>query len=212
MQVVKAPNKHKPSFSTKVFLAGSIEMGKAENWQEKITEALSDLDIIIYNPRRDDWDSSWSQDPQKSSNFIEQVNWELDRIDQSDLVVFYFDGATISPITLLELGLCLGKKKEILVFCPNEYFRYGNVYLTMKQNGALYYLMNDDSPDYFEKFVREIKANLKYMIEHNKMAKIESMIQNLDSENLESKKQILINMLAKQILINMLAEDKTYHV
>jgi hypothetical protein len=37
-------------------------MGKAENWQDKITQALSDTNITIFNPRRDDWDSSWVQD------------------------------------------------------------------------------------------------------------------------------------------------------
>ena len=49
--------------SISVFLAGSIEMGKAEDWQSETIKALSDLENIeVFNPRRDDWDSSWKQE------------------------------------------------------------------------------------------------------------------------------------------------------
>lgn len=41
-----------------VFLAGSIEMGKAKEWQKEFIEALSDKPIRFLNPRRNDWDSS----------------------------------------------------------------------------------------------------------------------------------------------------------
>lgn len=46
-----------------VFLAGSIEMGKASDWQQKLIDDLSDLpdDLVLLNPRRKDWDSSWVQ-------------------------------------------------------------------------------------------------------------------------------------------------------
>jgi len=36
-----------------VFLAGSIEMGAAPDWQADVENQLADLDIAIYNPRRD---------------------------------------------------------------------------------------------------------------------------------------------------------------
>ena len=36
-----------------VFLAGSIEMGSAVEWQAQVTDALRDLDIIVLNPRRE---------------------------------------------------------------------------------------------------------------------------------------------------------------
>jgi len=54
MQVIKAPKKFSNKLGKKVFLAGSIEMGKAENWQEKIERELKDTDLVILNPRRDD--------------------------------------------------------------------------------------------------------------------------------------------------------------
>jgi len=43
------------------FLAGSIEMGKAIDWQSQVGNKFNDFDIIIWNPRRLYWDSSWKQ-------------------------------------------------------------------------------------------------------------------------------------------------------
>lgn len=56
MREVKAPSRS--ALDMRVFLAGSIEMGQAEQWQERVVHALSDAgDLVILNPRRDDWDS-----------------------------------------------------------------------------------------------------------------------------------------------------------
>ena len=44
-----------------LFLAGSIEMGGAEDWQQRVIAALADLDLLVLNPRRPDWDASWTQ-------------------------------------------------------------------------------------------------------------------------------------------------------
>jgi nucleoside 2-deoxyribosyltransferase len=122
--VFKAPTK--VNFSgKKVFLAGSIDMGKAVNWQEQVTQALAELDVAILNPRRDDWDSTWVQDI-SNKQFNEQVTWELDMQDAADVIVMYFDPKGQAPITLLELGLYAGSGK-IIVCCPEGYWRRGNV-------------------------------------------------------------------------------------
>ena len=116
----------------KVFLAGSIEMGAAENWQEKVTDALSDLDIVILNPRRDDWDSSQEQSID-NEYFREQVEWELDAQEQCDLIVMYFDPNTKSPITLLEFGM-FSQTGRLLVCCPVGYWRRGNVEIVCERD------------------------------------------------------------------------------
>ncbi|EJL67496.1 nucleoside 2-deoxyribosyltransferase domain-containing protein [Chryseobacterium populi] len=41
----------------KVFLGGSIDMGKAEDWQARVASELSEKNIILFNPRRDDWET-----------------------------------------------------------------------------------------------------------------------------------------------------------
>jgi hypothetical protein len=106
-----------------LFLAGSIEMGTAEDWQTKVELELKDFDITIFNPRRDDWDSSWSQE---SDQFNKQVNWEMNALEKSDVILMNFCKDTKSPISLLELGL-YANKKNMIVVCPKEFWRSGNV-------------------------------------------------------------------------------------
>lgn len=106
-----------------IFLAGSIEMGAAENWQERIESEFESEDVTFFNPRRDDWDSSWSQDGEQ---FNTQVNWELNALDDSDCIFMYFSPETKSPISLLELGLYADSEKMIVV-CPDNFWRKGNV-------------------------------------------------------------------------------------
>jgi len=59
MKIIKAPNNPKleGKWIPRIFLAGSIEMGKAIDWQTHITESLLDLECVIYNPRRVLWET-----------------------------------------------------------------------------------------------------------------------------------------------------------
>lgn len=114
-----------------VFLAGSIEMGKAIDWQNQISKELESIapSVWVCNPRRENWDSSWEQSIHNPL-FKEQVDWELDHLDQSDLAVFYFQPDTLSPITLMELGHRLGSqslRQKTLVACPDGFWRKGNI-------------------------------------------------------------------------------------
>jgi len=133
---IKAPQDTGFESFTKIFLAGSIEMGTAEKWQDKVANALDRRRVIVFNPRRDDWDSSWEQDPTPGTQFEQQVSWELNHIDRSDIVVFYFDPETKSPITLLELGMALAARKRVIVCCPDGFFRKGNVVVTCAKFGV----------------------------------------------------------------------------
>jgi hypothetical protein len=108
-----------------IFLAGSIEMGKAEDWQAELGDWLITKNYNIFNPRRKDWDSSWSQ-TYENPQFSQQVKWELNSLDKSDWVIMYLDPQTKSPISLLELGLFANSKK-LLVVCPDGFWRKGNV-------------------------------------------------------------------------------------
>ena len=67
-----------------VFLAGSIDMGSAEDWQAQFERFLSDLDVLILNPRRDEWDASWEQSI-TNPLFREQVEWELTGLERKSL-------------------------------------------------------------------------------------------------------------------------------
>lgn len=145
MKSIKAPEPIDVSTYRSFFLAGSIEMGVAEDWQKKVSDNLEDYDVTILNPRRNNWDSTWVQsiyNPQ----FKEQVDWELDGIDQVTDVIMYFDPGTKSPISLLELGLVLGrtgddfyKSRKLWVCCPNGFYRKGNVDITCGKYNVIVY-------------------------------------------------------------------------
>lgn len=108
-----------------VFLAGSIEMGVAEDWQNTIGRWFITLGWNVFNPRRTDWDSSWIQS-YENPQFNQQVSWELNALDKSDIILMYLDPNTKSPISLLELGLHATSKK-LYVVCPDGFWRKGNV-------------------------------------------------------------------------------------
>lgn len=129
LNVIKAPQKLTDAGIT-VFLAGSIEMGKAVDWQTQIENKLKELlsgdtVVTLYNPRRDDWDSSWNQSIE-DDNFREQVEWELNALEDADKIVVYIDPETKSPITLLELGL-YARNDNMCVCCPEGFYRKGNI-------------------------------------------------------------------------------------
>jgi hypothetical protein len=117
-----------------VFLAGSIEMGKAIDWQTEVVKTLSDLENVeIYNPRREDWDSSWKQE-EINPQFNHQVNWELNKLEKSDIIFLNFCSGTQSPISLMELGAFASSGKMIVV-CPRDFWRRGNVQIMCTRNG-----------------------------------------------------------------------------
>ena len=132
--VIKPPEKTHP-YGFSIFLAGSIEMGAAENWQVQVEKAMTDINVTIYNPRRDNWDPTWLQ---RDDNpvFKEQVDWELSNLEMADVIAMYFDPNTKAPITLLELGL-FGQRNRTVVCCPEGFWRKGNVDIVCERYSIL---------------------------------------------------------------------------
>lgn len=124
MNIIKAPGKLEFS-NRSVFLAGSIEMGKAVDWQKSVTDMLAEVNVTILNPRRDDWDSSWRQ-TKDEPKFVEQVKWELAGLQRADAIIVYFAPGTQSPISLLEFGL-YARSPKVIVVCPEGFYRKGNI-------------------------------------------------------------------------------------
>ena len=148
-QIIKPPHSI-PFLGDKlsIFLAGSIEQGNAINWQELFENAdygeALDEKLVILNPRRDHWDATLQQ----SINpiFKGQVEWELTALDIADYIVMYFDPNTKSPISLLELGLYANSKK-LLVYCPEGFWRKGNVDIVCERYGIEQFDNIDDLID-----------------------------------------------------------------
>lgn len=153
---LQPPNKTATRYP-KIFLAGSIEMDKAERWQDIIIDKLEKyFSLAIANPRRDDWDSNITQS-KDDPRFSEQVNWELDNIETSQVVFFYFQPGTISPISLLELGMVLSQHRRgqhVIVCCPPGYFRKGNVDIVCERAKVRVIEDFDDAVIKLEQFVQ----------------------------------------------------------
>lgn len=143
VRVIKSPNPisfKKDDNSIKIFLAGSIEMGKAVDWQsntESYLKSYSMTNYTLFNPRRKEWDESWLQD-YMNPNFYQQVSWEMNGLDKCDFIMMYFDPLTQSPITLLELGLYASSKK-IVVCCADGFWRRGNVQMVCEKYNIPFY-------------------------------------------------------------------------
>lgn len=116
-----------------IFLAGTIDMGNSENWQAALVETFSSSEgrYILYNPRRDTFTST----PEEMEY---QVNWELDHLEKSQIIIMNILGSSNSPVTLLEMGLFM-KSGKLLVACEPDYYRHANVLLTCaRYNVPLY--------------------------------------------------------------------------
>lgn len=156
IRVIKAPTPwmKEDVREVTIFLAGSIEMGAAVDWQTEVTNELTMRQdasyknnvtwlrpITILNPRRDDWNSAWTQSI-KNPQFNQQVTWELESLERADFIYMHFDPKTKSPITLLELGMCAPMKHEKLIInCPDKFWRKGNVEIMAAKYGCT--MVND---------------------------------------------------------------------
>jgi len=135
MKEIKPNSKDQTPIGKTVFLAGSIEMGKAIDWQKNMIDSFGGNNTF-FNPRRDDWDNSWKQ-TLEDENFCNQVNWELDHLEDADIIFFYIDPKTTSPVTLIEFGIHVKSNPEkIICCCPDGFYRKGNLQITGKKYGV----------------------------------------------------------------------------
>jgi len=161
LRVVKPPG-HGGSVNIQgvsIFLAGSIEQGDASKWQDELLCGYSPSSFVtVFNPRRDDWDSSWKSE-MSFDPFREQVNWELDYLDQTDVIAMYFDPETKSPISLLELGLYCSTGRMV-VCCPHGFWRRGNVEIVCRRYNVPFF-------NTFDEFRQEVVRRLEDAMQRN---------------------------------------------
>lgn len=130
----------------KIFLAGTIDNGEAEDWQRSIYHSLffmiepvvitygqdyvtppGKYNVVMYSPRRNDWkEDATTEDIEK------QIRWEQDKLEKADLIVMVLQDNSKSPISLLELGL-YGREGKLICFCTKNFYRYTNVKLTCEK-------------------------------------------------------------------------------
>lgn len=125
---VKPPERIKRQ--KRLFLAGSIEQGTAELWQDVIAQELHGKDVVVVNPRRDDWNPDWVQSLD-NEDFVIQLDWEISELDAASYVAFYFQAGTKSPISIGEFYYLLPRVAmglvNVAVCCPEGFWRKGNI-------------------------------------------------------------------------------------
>lgn len=123
---IQAPGHYNPKDGTTIFLAGSIDQGKESTfWQSKVVKALANVDVMVLNPRRDDWSSDWEQDAH-AEPFRSQVLWEKEGMESADLIFFCFTKDSKAPISMYELGR-YGNTKDCIVCVEEGFYRQGNL-------------------------------------------------------------------------------------
>ena len=134
-QIIYAPSDTATKGVKSIFLAGTTSKVDPQDWREELSASLSDAPVTIYNPYRSDWDGSWREDI-NFAPYRQQVEWELEKQDQADIVVVFFHPATQAPISLLELGICARVPGKAIVVCPEGYWKRGNVQIVCNKFGV----------------------------------------------------------------------------
>ena len=128
-------------FPLNLFLAGTIDNGNSLDWESAIIEELNLEDtnhpIMIYNPRRKEWNKNASKE-----EMDEQINWELYHLNRADLIVMNILPNSKSPISLMEIGL-FARDKKMIVFCNENFYRYENVKVVCDKFGLPLFNTND---------------------------------------------------------------------
>ena len=118
----------------KVFLDGTIDMGRSADWQAALVARFRDSiggRWLFFNPRRREFHAS-------PAEMEYQVAWELAHLEAADLIVMNLLGDSRSPISLLEMGL-YARSGKLFVACSPDYYRYDNVRITCRRYGVPLY-------------------------------------------------------------------------
>lgn len=107
---------NKPS----VFLAGGIT--GCPDWQTELVKLLGDADIIIVNPRRENFPID---DPDAA---LAQIKWEFEMLRKVTVISFWFSAEGVQPIAMYELGAwSMGKYNPIVVGVEPGFWREADV-------------------------------------------------------------------------------------
>lgn len=126
--------------SLKIFLAG----GMKKPWRKELTDKLSELDIdfTIIDPSIDNWEKDIGEETIENEKYIEQTNWEHDGLDKADVQIFHFDDTSLSPITLFELGMFVGR--DSIMYLEDNYEKKSYVeYIALRFNVPIVKTLNE---------------------------------------------------------------------
>ena len=97
----------------------------AERWQDVVINNCRDLSGTLLNPRRANWDPTWNQSLD-NPHFAGQVAWELEALEQADLIICWLPATAQARISLMEIGLH-ARRGRLLIGCAIGFHSRGNV-------------------------------------------------------------------------------------
>jgi nucleoside 2-deoxyribosyltransferase len=154
MKIIKPNSPIQVIDGISIFLAGTIDNGKSIDWQMEMESILKDYNVTLLNPRRDNWNPNSSRD-----EMIKQINWEMDNLDKCDVIFMNILEESLSPITLLELGLYANSGKMI-VSCHEEFWRKINVDVVCDR-------FNIPRYDNFDDAITKLKSQYSFLYNNN---------------------------------------------
>jgi hypothetical protein len=143
------PSLAKDSSRISVFLARSLELDNISDF----TFSISHLPIIIFDPCRNDWDTSW-----RSINDVEfarQAEWEIAQLEKANVIILFFHPGTMYGSKLLELGLYI-KDRKIITYCPQTYSMRGYVEFMCRRHKIPLLETKDELKKYTIKYLEEL--------------------------------------------------------
>ncbi len=106
--VITPPTLFFPTKGPKIFLAGSVNNGKAVDWQTRAITYMetqwTENNAVVYNPRRPDGEFL-------PENEVEQATWTISMLNAVDYIILHLAGDSGSPISTFELGLFVNDKR-----------------------------------------------------------------------------------------------------
>lgn len=84
-----------------------------------------------------------------------QIKWEYEKLQESDIISFWFSVGSLNPITLFEYGSYFKSDKTIVVGCHPEYQRRNDV-IVQTQLAKPSLKVNDNFDDFYKQLVDNI--------------------------------------------------------
>jgi len=124
MKYIEAPSDYSlKNNELSLFIAGGIT--NCRPWQTDLVKLLKDLPIVVFNPRRENFDVNDKSAAQK------QIEWEFKALEDASHISFWFSSETLQPITLYELGRWTRGNKPLIVGCDPKYPRIKDVQIQL---------------------------------------------------------------------------------
>ncbi|MDG1333826.1 MAG: nucleoside 2-deoxyribosyltransferase domain-containing protein [Crocinitomicaceae bacterium] len=105
-----------PQDRASVFLAGSMATTRKNNWRQTATRTFQAAYHFFdpTNPRHNNLNDEEMRN---------HIKWELEAMKLSDIIILNFLPDSLSPISLVEIGMYISSNKLVVV-CPKEFYKW----------------------------------------------------------------------------------------